>query len=520
MLQPSASLSHYVRARAVRQILRCGWCVAALALGSPAAMGQGAPSLWVEGRVSTGVTFSSNGSQTPDARSEQVIELTPGVRVVANGARVKGSLDYSLRAMHSFQGTSNDSLRHALNAQGSLEVWDGRAYVDASAVASEQAISAFGPVGGSGISDNNRAATLSYRFSPYLKGRLAGVADYEMRYALAGSDTRQAERSDSLSQDFSLLLQGVFNGPLDWSLAAQSGTVDYSRDRETRADSLRLNLNYSVTPQLMLTALAGVERNDVLSVQRESYNITGVGAAWRPSPRSRLSLDLQKRYFGHSHDLQWEHRTGRTLWRLRDSRDVSNSPTQAATVYLGTFHELVYASISEEFPTYTEAQLKAAVDKWFATNGYPDAVQDLAIYQGFLSSSATLARTQSLSAILQGRRTVVTATLSRSRTSRLQSLVSLGDDFDSSDFVLQQALGLSVGHRLTPLTSVSADWSLQRNEGSLATQKTTNTSLTLRLNTQLAPRTSGSVQLRRTVQDSPTSPYGETSIAGMVHHRF
>jgi uncharacterized protein (PEP-CTERM system associated) len=102
----------------------------------------------------------------------------------------------------------------------------------------------------------------------------------------------------------------------------------------------------------------------------------------------------------------------------------------------------------------------------------------------------------------------------------LQSLISLGDDFDSSDFVLQHALGVSVGHRLTPLTSVSADWSLQRNEGSLASQKTTSNSLTLRMNTQLAPRTSGSVQLRRTVQDSPTSPYGETSIAGTVNHRF
>lgn len=520
MLRPSLFLLPIVSARSARQMLRSGCCIGAFSLVSPFAMGQGAQSLWVEGRVSAGVTVSSNGSQTPDARSEQVIEVSPGVRVVANGARVKGSLDYSLRAMHHFQGTSDDSLRHALNALGSVEVWDGRAYVDASAVASEEAISAFGPSGGSGISDNNRSATFSYRFSPYLKGRLAGATDYEVRYSLAGSNTRQAGRSDSQSQDLSLLMQGVFNGPLGWSIQAQSGTTDYSQDRETRSDSVRLNLNYAVTPQLMLTALAGVERNDVLSAQRESYNITGVGADWRPSPRSRLSLDLQKRYFGHSHNLQLEHRTGRTLWRLRDSRDVSNSPTQAATVYMGTFYELVYASIADDFPAYSEAELKAAVDKWFATNGYPESAQDLAVFQGFLSSSATLARTQSLAAVLQGRRTVVTATLSRSRTSRLQSLISLGDDFDSSDFVLQHALGVSVGHRLTPLTSVSADWSLQRNEGSLASQKTTSNSLTLRMNTQLAPRTSGSVQLRRTVQDSPTSPYGETSIAGTVNHRF
>lgn len=478
-------------------------------------MGQDVQSLWVEGRVSAGVTLSSNGPLTQDARSEQVIEVSPGVRVVANGARVKGSLDYSLRAMHHFQETSGDRLRHALNALGSVEVWDDHAYVDASAVASQETVSAFGPTDGSGISDNNRSATFSYRFSPYVKGRLAGVADYELRYSLAGSDTRQTTRSDSRSQDFSLGLQGVFNGPLGWSVQAQSGTTEYSQDRETRSDSLRLNLNYAVTPQLMLTALAGVERNDVLSVQRESYRIAGVGADWRPSPRSRLSLDLQKRYFGHSHNLQLEHRTGLTLWRLRDSRDVSNSPTQAATASLGTLYDLLDAYyLTIETDPVKRAKLVEADLLALGLAG------DTEVFQRFLASSATLARTQSLSAIVQGRRTVVTATLSRSRTSRLQSLISLGDDFDSTDFVLQQGLGFSVGHRLTPLTSVSADWSLQRNEGSLASQKTTNKSLTLRLNTQLAPRTSGSVQLRRTVQDSPTSPYGETSIAGTVNHRF
>lgn len=515
MLPPSLLSLPVLRAQTVRQIVRGGWCVGAMALVSTGAVGQSAQSLWVEGRVSAGVTFSSNGSQTQDARSEQVIEVSPGVRVVANGARVKGSLDYSLRAMHHFQDTSDDSLRHALNGQGRVEVWDGRGYIDASAVISEESTSAFGASGGSGISDNNRSATFSYRFSPYLKGRLASAADYEVRYSLAGSNTRESERSDSQSQDLSLSLQGVFNGPLGWAVQAQSGTTDYSEDRKTRSDSVRFNLNYAVTPQWMLTALAGVERNDVLSVQRESYSITGVGADWRPSPRSRLSLDLQKRYFGHSHNLQLEHRTGRTLWRLRDSRDVSNSPTQAATASLGTLYDLLDAFyFTTETDPIKRAQLVQADLLALGLSG------DTEVFQRFLASSATLARTQSLSAILQGRRTVVTATLSRSRTSRLQSLISLGDDFDSSDFVLQQGLSLSVGHRLTPQTSLSADWTLQRNEGSLATQKTTNNSLTLRMNTQLAPRTSGSVQLRRTVQASPTSPYSETSVAGMVHHRF
>lgn len=472
-------------------------------------------SLWVEGRVGVGATLTSNGAQSSASVADQVLEVNPGLRVVANGARVKGSLDYSLRVLHHLQDTSGDSLRHALSAQGLVEVWDGRGYLDVSATVRDELVSAFGALGGSGVSDANRSETASFRFSPYIQGRLTGAADYELRYTLATSDTRNSGVSDRDSHDLSLRVQGRPSGPLGWSVLAQSSITDYSLDRETRSDSLRLNLNYSVTPQLLLTAMAGTERNDVLSVQAASYGIAGVGVDWRPSPRSRLSADLQDRYFGHAHSVQLEHRTGRTLWRLRDSRDVSNSPTQAASAALGTLYDLIDAAfLSLETDPVARAQL---VQAELLKIGLPG---DTLMLQRFLSSSATLARAQSLSAVLQGRRTVWTASLNRTRTSRLQSVITLGDDFDSNTYVLQQGWSLAVGHRLTPQTSLSADWSLQRNEGSAAGQKTRLQTLTLRLNTQLAPRTSGSLQLRRSVQDSPTSPYGETAVSGMVNHRF
>lgn len=483
-------------------------------LGLTSAFAQeSSPALWVEGRVGASLTISSNGPLEPVSRSEQAVEISPGVQVVANGARVKGSLDYSLRAIAYARDTSSDNLRQSLNAKGSVELVDGRAYLDASGVISDETISAFGPVGG--LSDTNRTETSSFRFSPYVKGPLTRFADYELRYAYASSNSQGSARSDSESQDVYLTLQGSGGGNLGWSVQAQSGSTDYSQDRKTRSDGLRLNLHYTVTPQLMLTAMAGTERNDVLTVQSESYSITGVGADWRPSPRSRLSIDLQDRYFGHSHRLQLEHRTGRTLWRLSDTRDVSNSPTQAATASLGTLAALLDAFYLTSVPD--PVQRAQQVHAELLRLGLPGNTE---VFQSFLSSSATLARTQILSAILQGRRTVVTATLSRSRTSRLQSAISLGDDFDNSSYVLQHGLSLAVAHRLTPQTSASADWSFQRNEGSQAGQRTSTHSLSLRVNTQLAPRTSGSVQLRRSVQSSSTSPYGETAISGTVNHRF
>ena len=265
----------------------------------------------------------------------------------------------------------------------------------------------------------------------------------------------------------------------------------------------------------MLTTVAGMERNDVISIQRDSYRITGVGVDWRPSPRSRLSVDLQDRYFGHSHRLALEYRSGRTIWRMSDSRDVSNSPAQAATAYAGTLYELVDASLTQLFPSDVERAKE--VQRRLADMGLPG---DTAIYERFLSSSATLARTQSIAAILQGRRTVLTATISRTNTSRLQSVVSIGDDFDQSGYVLQQGLSLAVGHRLTPQTSIGADWRLRRNEGSNQGLRTKNQSLSLSMNTRLAPRTSAIVQLRRSVQAGAAQPYGETAISGTVNHRF
>lgn len=489
--------------------------VLALLLAAPVCAQESPAPLWVEGRVGAGVTLSNNGPLAVDARGEQVLEINPGVRVVANGARVKGSLDYSLRLLNHLQDTSGDSVQQAFNGQGVVEVWDGRAFVDLSGTISDQVVSAFGPLGGSGIADANLSETTSIRFSPYLKGRLAGWADYELRYAHASSNTRESSLSDSTSEDVAFLLRGVTSGRIGWSAQVQTGTFDYSLYRKTHTDSARLNLNFALTPQLLLTAMAGSERNDVLTVQRESYSMAGVGFDWRPSPRSRLSLDLQDRYFGHSHNLQAEYRTGRTLWRLRDSRDASNSPEQAATASVGTLYDLVDAYfLTIEPDPVKRAQL---VQAELLNLGLP---ADTLLFQNFLSSSATLARDQSVSAILQGRRTVFTATLSRSRTSRLQSAISLGDVFDNNTSVLQQGFSLAVGHRLTPLTTLSGDWTLQRNEGSLAGLSSRLNTLTLRLTTRLAERTSGSLQLRRAVQDSSISPYGETSVAGFVTHRF
>ncbi len=477
------------------------------------------PSVWLEPRVSAGVTLSSNGNlSATNPRSEQLIEVSPGVRLVMNGPRVKGFLDYALRGLYYAQGTSGDNLRHALNASGTLNAWDNRAFIDVAGVIDDQAVSAFGP-SASAFGDTNRSQTASLRVSPYLKGSLAGAADYELRYNLETRNTRTDTRSDVTVQALSLALGSHPQGQtLGWSFNASSQDVSYSLGRDTRADSLRAGLVVAITPQLRSTVYAGVESNDILTPASQSYNTTGVDLEWRPSARTRVFVGLEDRYFGSAHNIALEHRTARTVWRLTDTRGVNDSPLQAAQASLGSIYTLLDNLYASTVPDPVERAKR--INAELLSLGLP---ADAQIFQSFLSSSATVERSQALSLALVGQRTVVTFALSRNRSQRLQTLLSLGDDFDTNSRIDQQGWGINLAHRLTPLSSLSAALDRQISEGSGTglTQTNRSTSFTLGFTTRLAPRTSGSLQLRRTQYDnSAVNAFGETAISGLLTHRF
>jgi uncharacterized protein (PEP-CTERM system associated) len=477
------------------------------------------PTLWLEPRISLGATLSNNGNlSATDPRSEQLIEVSPGVRLVMNGPRVRGFLDYSLRGLYYAQDTSGDNLRHALNATGTFNAWDNRAFVDVSGVVDDQAVSAFSPTSNA-FGDINRSQTTRFRVSPYVRGDLAGLADYELRYNLETRSTDASTRSDLTVQALSLALGSRMQGQtLGWTFNANAQEVDYSIGRATSSNSLRAGLIAVISPQLRSTVYAGIESNDILTPNRESYNTVGVDVDWRPSNRSRLFVGVEDRYFGTAHNIALEHRTARTVWRLTDTRGVNDSPLQAAQVSLGSIYTLLDNLYAPTTPDPIERAQR--INTELLNLGLPGDAQ---IFQNFLSSSATVQRAQSLSVALVGQRSVITFALTRTRSNRLQSLLNLGDDFDTNSRIDQQGASINLAHRLTPISSVSASLARQTSEGSGVglTQTNRSTSLALGYTTRLAPRTSGTVQLRHTQYDnSAVNAFSETAISALLTHRF
>src|SRR5690606_20168639 len=150
----------------------------------------------------------------------------------------------------------------------------------------------------------------------------------------------------------------------------------------------------------------GRERNDIISLDTRSYNNNAVGVDWVPSLRTRVSLQLEDRYYGNGHNVALEHRSGRMVYRYTDSRGVQNNPLQAGTTSMGSVFDLfgaLYSSIEPD--PIRRAQL---VNFELQRLGLDPNQQ---ILQDFLASSATLERMQRLSAAWVGVRTTVTFAL-------------------------------------------------------------------------------------------------------------
>ena len=477
-----------------------------------------APSIWVEPRLSAEVSFTNNGNLAAvGPQSEQIYDLRAGLLAVVNRPRIRGSLDYSLSALHFAQGTSRDELRHNLDADATLNAWDRRAFIDLSASIEDQTVSAFRSQQGELLRDINRARVGSLRISPYLVGVLGGVADYEVRYSLRRNVNDAPDRSNLTLQELGFNLGRQPQGSkLGWGFDGYAQQVDYSLRQNVRLSRLSASLIYAITPELIATVLAGQESNDVLSPTRRSFDNIGMSLDWRPSQRTRLFAQVEDRYFGDGHSVALDYRTPRTVWRAFSTRRVgAENPLDAAVASVGLLSDLINSHYLQTEPDpVLRARLVAAELRRLGLAG------DVEVFQNFLTSRVTLENRRELSFVLLGVRSVLNLTLGRVSTSRLGQAIVIGDDFDDNTRIDQRGWSLNYAYRFTPLTSGTLSWSQQRTSGTALSASSRMKSWVLGATTRLAERTSASVQLRHTRYEASVNPYRETAISGVINRRF
>jgi uncharacterized protein (PEP-CTERM system associated) len=465
-----------------------------------------------------GTVTDNGGLSASNKRVDTISEPGLGVRASANSARLKGSLDYSLTGLVYARDSSRDRFVSNLAAVGTAAVIENRAFVDLAASISQQAISAFGVQvpGSSPLAEDNQTQVSTLSVSPYLRGRLAGAAEYEARLTFGGSHGGSASVSNGTSSAAQLRLGSIASqAPLSWSMQLSHSEADYSLGRRTNADVGRGSLVWTVSPQLTFGVIGGAESNNYVSVEKESHSIAGMSVNWRPDERTALAAQGEHRFFGESHALAFSHRTARTAWSYADSRDISGIPGQPVLSSLGSAFDLVNAQFAAIEPDpVLRSQL---VNQFLQTRGIDPRLQ---LYAAFPTSAVIVQRVRNLSAAWIAARDTLTLTLSQTDSHRLDTVNQPRGDFSLSSDIQQRGVSLNGSHLLTPRSSISLIGSYQRTSGTLQSLTTSLKSLAALWTSQIGRHTDASLGARHAVFGSTTSPYEETSVSATIRLRF
>lgn len=451
-----------------------------------------------------------------DKRSDAITQLTAGIYLLARGGRTNASLDYQLSGSIHAKSTAANNTANTLRASLAAELVNNFLFLDANASIAQQTVSAFGVQTVDLATDNsNRTEVRTFTVAPSARGSLGPWATYAARLTHTQESGAATAVGDTTSDNLLVSLSSAGNSALGWGLSGSRQRIGFAAGRATVTDGLRAALNYTVNQELRLTLDGGREKSNVISSASENTQTWGVGLNWAPSERTHLSARRERRFFGDAHSISFDHRMGHSLWRFSSSKDISTGTRSDTTTGNASAYDLFYANLATLYPDPVLRRQMALLQ--LAQLGLnPNSL----VSSGFLKSAATLLSQQDLSVVLQGVRTTLTLSALRSESRRLDNVSTAQDDLSASENIRQTGFTASLGHRLTPISSLSLTLSKLRTRGDLASQATDLQSLILSWTGQIGLHGGLSLGVRRVEFDSPSTPYDESAMFATLSLRF
>lgn len=476
--------------------------------------------------ISANETFTDNVTFAPagQERSDWVTEIKPRIQVRGIGARIKLELDYELQKFFYARNSNFDRTQNALKGNATVEAIEKFFYVDARASISQQSTA---PLKFQNVSAANfttdRAEIRLFSLSPYIKGGLGNIANYEVRHNITQTSSDSgANNSISDTRTKEWIARASNRTPLanfGWALDYSNRNYTFGTS-EREFEQARATLLYQIDPQLKLFVYTGREKND-FAVGSQSFSSHGYGFDWRPTPRTQVSGQQDDRFFGKGYNYRFNHRTPLSAWSFGYSRDVSTSADQLQAeaptdAYTALFNSAFFLA------QYPDPALRdVAVRAFLALNGLAATTN-----QTLLSNRVVLSRRLNGSFALIGARNTLTFTASRSESSSVSGtgLVGGADIFSQSTSIKQRTLSAAWSHKISAVSTLNVTGTHTRSEGSApVAQSSTHRLLNLTLTHRLGPKTLGSLGLRKAIFDAQggnITSYDEKALLGSLSLTF
>lgn len=470
------------------------------------------------------LTYTNNVDLLPSdqRRGDFVLTLTPGVSVDYEGPRaiLRGSVALPT-LLYARTGSDNNQVAPLADLYGRAEVVQRFFFVEAQANVQQTYLNPFGAQPDSLVNaTENRYTAASYRVTPYIEGEIGGTTTYVLK------DDNLWTRLDSSPiggrNVYTNRLAGTIDRaptPIGWGADIERTAYDFPDEARTQTLALaRARLVWRPDAQWQVYASGGYERNEFPLTESEGA-IYGVGVSFKPTERTTLDAGWEQRFFGGSYRFAFEHRTPRTAWSVRASRNITSYPEQLASVPAGSFVPLVLnAILASRIPD--PAERLRFIQQYISDRGLPLVLTEpLAIYsqQIYLQELATATL-----GLLGARNTVLFA-IYRSKSEAITGTGSVLPPVLGGINNTTQLGGSAVwAYQLTPTATLTITGLVSTTEANAPfSTKADERTLRMVITRPISPKTTGFAGVRYQALDSDLqNSYREAAVFAGFHYSF
>jgi len=491
-----------------------------LTLASPAWAQKVEMEPWVTARVTAsdnaGLGFATSGR-------DLITDITGGLRVRTEGARTSLVGSVALRSFIYANNTQGNDIIPEVDLTGRWSAVERFFFIEAAARTTQAYIDPFAP-GLTDTSTDNNATITQYRLSPFIESQPGPNLHFRAR-----SDNAKTKDYGQESAAFGAIDSSYFGlhrislerdpVPLGWRLEAERSETQYQGEFVPLiTDIARALVNVAVVDTFRVGLRVGVERDNFLT-DPGWHSIYGGQLSWRPSERTVLDFDAEKRFFGNGVHLTFTHRMPWLTWDLRASRDLDTSAS--ALFELGPSNNvaaLLDSLLTTRIPD--PAQRASQVQDIISRQGLPASTTKVI---PILAPRLSVVENVSLGATYLGSRNTLALTMGATRTRDAVEEGPLATDSSLTNN-LQKVVTLAYTLRMTPTTTAGLTVSYSRID-SLDTATTAGTtkdgSVRAQMAVQVTPKATALFGAQQRKLVSNVSPSGhETLVFAAIDQRF
>ena len=310
-------------------------------------------------RISVAEIYSDNiNLDDNDKEYDLVTEITPGISLHGESARLVADLDYQMQNTIFLKNSDGNGTFHQLDADGTAELRKDFFFMDASSAMGQAVINADDTASTGNLNNaGNRTDFITYSLSPYILPHFGNVANGSLRYSYSSVLYSEGDASDADVHEVTAgLVSGRFWGPLSWSGDYYYNEVVRDSDGDDKREGARGNARYLINNNFSLVARGGYYDEDYTSsetIENGSYwaagffwqpsrfyslealtgnNLTTVTVGLYPTQRTALLVNYEDRGVGPNTGEVWsgnfQHRTRRTSWNARYEEETTTQQEQ------------------------------------------------------------------------------------------------------------------------------------------------------------------------------------------------